>query len=42
MRPERPNRFTLWLVTFSAAGSGLLNIYSVICNSLPARCLFGS
>jgi phosphatidylglycerol lysyltransferase len=31
------HRFLLWLVTLGTAGSGLLNIYSVIGDSLPAR-----
>jgi phosphatidylglycerol lysyltransferase len=34
---ERPHRLLLWLVTLSTAGSGLLNIYSVIGDSLPER-----
>ncbi|HEX8139554.1 MAG TPA: phosphatidylglycerol lysyltransferase domain-containing protein [Pyrinomonadaceae bacterium] len=34
---ERLHRFLLWLVALGTAGSGLLNIYSVIGDSLPAR-----
>jgi phosphatidylglycerol lysyltransferase len=34
---EGLQRFLLWLVTLAAAGSGLLNIYSVIGDSVPER-----
>jgi phosphatidylglycerol lysyltransferase len=34
---ERLHRFLLWLATLGTAGSGVLNIYSVIGAGLPAR-----
>src|SRR3712207_4030182 len=40
VKRERLHRHLLWLVTLGTAGSGLLNIYSVIGQSLPARTRF--
>jgi phosphatidylglycerol lysyltransferase len=37
MLSARPNRFLVWLVALSTAGSGLLNIYSVIGEGLAPR-----
>ena len=37
VKREELRRFLLWMVTLCTAGSGLLNIYSVIGPSLPAR-----
>ena len=37
VKREELHRFLLWLVALGTAGSGLLNIYSVIGPSLPAR-----
>jgi len=37
MSADRPHRFLLWLVALSTAGSGLVNIYSVIGEGLATR-----
>src|SRR6266542_3288905 len=37
MLSARPNRFLVWLVALSTAGSGLINIYSVIGEGLAQR-----
>ncbi|MGH9904519.1 MAG: hypothetical protein ACRD8U_02915 [Pyrinomonadaceae bacterium] len=37
MLAKRSSRFVLFLVALSTAGSGLLNIYSVIGDGLPTR-----
>ena len=37
MSADRPHRFLLWLIALSTAGSGLLNIYSVIGEGLATR-----